>query len=65
MKPLSSPTVLTALSVKLRDTWLLRQFQHIKRQIFRRSEGEAFLMRRYARIHGTALKNMCGAANRS
>lgn len=46
------------LRAKLRDTWvhdLVKQFQTIRRRVMRRSDGEAFLLRRYARIHGKPL----------
>ena len=47
-----------ALRAKLRDTWLhdlVVQYRDIRRRVMRRSEGEAFLLRRYARIHGKPL----------
>ena len=47
-----------ALRAKLRDTWLhdlVVRYRDIKRRVMRRSEGEAFLLRRYARIHGKPL----------
>lgn len=47
-----------ALRAKLRDTWLHNLVDHyrdIKRRVMRRSEGEAFLLRRYSRIHGKPL----------
>ena len=47
-----------ALRAKLRDTWLhdcVVQYRDIKRRVMRRSEGETFLLRRYARIHGKPL----------
>ncbi len=47
-----------AFRAKLRDTWLydlVVQYRGIKRRVMRRSEGEAFLLRRYARIHGKPL----------
>ncbi|MDF0652901.1 MAG: ATP-grasp fold amidoligase family protein [Nitrospira sp.] len=47
-----------ALRTKLRDTWLgdlVGHYRVIKRRVMRRSEGEAFLLRRYARIHGKPL----------
>ncbi|MGE3976106.1 MAG: ATP-grasp fold amidoligase family protein [Nitrospira sp.] len=47
-----------ALRAKLRNTWLrdlVVQYRDIKRRVMRRSEGEAFLLRRYARIHGKPL----------
>ncbi len=43
---------------KLRDTWLhdlVAQYRDIKRRVMRRAEGETFLLRRYARIHGKPL----------
>ena len=55
MEPRFPWTGLTALRAKLRDTWLLHQYRRVKRQLLRRSEGEAFLLRRYARIHGKPL----------
>ena len=39
----------------LRDTWLVDQCRSVKRRVMRRSEGEAFLLRRYVRIHGKPL----------
>lgn len=51
-------TSIEGLRARLRDTWLhnlVKQYREIKRQIMRRSEGEAFLLRRYARIHGKPL----------
>src|SRR5574338_722243 len=47
-----------ALRAKLRDTWLhdlVVQYRDIRRRVMRRSEGEAFLLRRYSRIHGNPL----------
>lgn len=47
-----------ALRAKLRGTWLhdlVAYYRGIKRQIMRRSEGEAFLLRGYARVHGKPL----------
>jgi hypothetical protein len=47
-----------ALRAKLRDTWLhdlVTHYRAIRRRVLRRSEGEAFLLRRYARIHGKPL----------
>src|SRR5689334_24331694 len=49
---------ITALRAKLRETWvhdLVVQYRDIKRRVMRRSEGEAFLLRRYARVHGKPL----------
>jgi hypothetical protein len=47
-----------ALRAKLRDTWLhdiTVQYRAIRRRVMRRSEGETFLLRRYAKIHGKPL----------
>lgn len=47
-----------ALRAKLRDTWLhdlVVHYRDIKRLVMRRSEGEAVLLRRYAKIHGKPL----------
>jgi len=47
-----------ALRARLQDTWLhnlVVQYRAIRRRVMRRSEGEAFLLRRYARIHGKPL----------
>jgi TupA-like ATPgrasp len=52
------PTWTTALRAKLRDSRLqdmVVQYRAIKRRVLRRSEGEAFLLRRYARVHGKPL----------
>lgn len=52
------PTWMTALRAKLRDSRLhdmVVQYRAIKRRVLRRSEGEHFLLRRYARIHGKPL----------
>src|SRR5690349_17729216 len=49
---------MTALRAKLQDTWLrdlVVQYRDMKRRAMRRSEGEAFLSRRYSRIHGKPL----------
>ena len=46
MKHVALPAGLTALRGKL-----LHQYRNIKRRVRRQSEGEAFLLRRYARIH--------------
>ncbi|BFU91213.1 MAG: hypothetical protein NTAFB01_24000 [Nitrospira sp.] len=49
---------MTTLRGKLRETWLrdlVVQYRDIKRRVMRRSEGEAFLLRRYAQIHGKPL----------
>lgn len=44
-----------AFRAKLRDSWLhdlVVHYRDLKRRVMRRSEGEAFLLRRYSRIHG-------------
>ncbi len=56
MEHIFQPTGLTALRYKLRDTWLIDRYRNVKRRVMRRSEGEAFLLRRYFRIHGKPLK---------
>jgi hypothetical protein len=53
-----SPTGLIGFRSRLRETPLhdlVNYCRTIKRQMRRRSEGEAFLLRRYARIHGKPL----------
>ena len=48
----------TTFRAQLRDSWLhdlLVHYRDVKRRVLRRSEGEAFLLRRYARIHGKPL----------
>ena len=58
MKHLVRPAGITALRGKLRETWLhslVDQYRGIRRRVMRRAEGEAFLLRRYARIHGKPL----------
>ncbi|MDF0666711.1 MAG: ATP-grasp fold amidoligase family protein [Nitrospira sp.] len=58
MKQLTQPTWIAALRAGLRDTWLhdlVDQYRTIKRLVMRRSEGEAILLQRYARIHGKPL----------
>src|SRR5574339_179185 len=48
----------TVLRAKLRDTRLgelVNQNRAIKRRVMRGSEGDVFLLRRYARIHGRPL----------
>lgn len=58
MKHLVRPAGITALRDKLRETWLhglVDQYRGIRRRVMRRSEGEAFLLRRYFRIHGKPL----------
>ena len=50
-----------ALRAKLRNTWLrdlVVQYRDMKRRAMRRSEGEAFLLRRYSRIHDKPLNLM-------
>lgn len=52
----------TSLRAKLRSTWLhnvVLQYRAIRRRVMRRPDGEAFLLRRYMRIHGESpnLKN--------
>ena len=47
-----------ALRAKLRNTWLrdlVVRYRDAKRRVMRRSEGEAFLLRRYSRVHGKPL----------
>ena len=56
MERIAQPTGITALRCRLRDTWLVDQYRNVKRRVMRRSEGEAFLLRRYFRIHGKSLK---------
>jgi hypothetical protein len=58
MEPSMYASVVAVLRAKLRDTWLhdlVVHYRAIKRRVLRRSEGEAFLLRRYARIHGKPL----------
>lgn len=55
MEQVVSLARLTTLRSKLRETWLLHQYRTVKRRVRRRSEGEAFLLRRFARIHGKPL----------
>jgi hypothetical protein len=55
MEHIVSPTGLIALRAKLQDTWLVEQCRSLRRRVRRRSEGEAFLLRRYVRIHGKPL----------
>jgi hypothetical protein len=48
----------TGLRHKLRGTWVHHVFdklRRIKRALMRRSEGEAFLLEKYARLHGQPL----------
>ena len=45
----------TALRDKVRGTWahqIFDKLRNIKRDLMRRSEGEAFLLNKYARLHG-------------
>ena len=49
---------IAVLRAWLRSSWLyggVLQYRAIKRRVMRRSEGEAFLLRRFARIHGRPL----------
>ena len=58
MEPAVHTLGTAALRAKLRNTWLrdlVVQYRNIKRRVMRRSEGEAFLLHRYARIHGKPL----------
>lgn len=55
MEHTAQPTGITTLRGKLRQTWLIGQYRNVKRRVMRRSEGEAFLLRRYFRIHGKPL----------
>ncbi|MGE3976108.1 MAG: ATP-grasp fold amidoligase family protein [Nitrospira sp.] len=55
--PVYAP-VTGALRAQIQDTWLhdlVVQYRAIRRRVMRRSEGEAFLLRRYFRIHGKPL----------
>ncbi len=48
----------TALRAKLRDTWLhdlVVHYRAIRRRVMRRSDGEAYLLREYSRVHGKPL----------
>jgi hypothetical protein len=52
------PAEATALRDKLRGTWVHHIFdklRSVKRHVMRRSEGEAFLLEKYARLHGQPL----------
>ena len=55
MEHTAQPIGITTLRSKLRQTWLIGQYRNVKRRVMRRSEGEAFLLRRYFRIHGKPL----------
>ncbi len=55
MEQVASFTRLTTLRTKLRETWLLHRYRTVKRRVRRRSEGEAYLLRKYAQIHGKPL----------
>src|SRR6185312_1031388 len=55
MEQVVQPKGITAVRHKLRYTWLVDQYRSVKRRVMRRSEGEAFLLRRYFRIHGKPL----------
>ncbi len=55
MQDLVQPTGIAALRGKLRETWvhdLVVHYRDIRRQVMRRSEGEAILLHRYSQIHG-------------
>lgn len=50
--------IISALRTKLRDIMphdLVNRYRSVMRQVRRRSEGEAILLRKYARIHGKPL----------
>jgi hypothetical protein len=52
------PAGATALRDKVRGTWVHQLFgklRMLKRRLMRRSEGEAFLLEKYARLHGKPL----------
>ncbi len=52
------PAGATALRDKLRGTWVHHIFdkvRSVKRHLMRRSDGEAFLLEKYARLHGHPL----------
>ena len=54
----SVQTTGAALRETLRDTWIHRIFNKLrnaKRDLMRQSEGEAFLLERYRRLHGKSL----------
>ncbi len=55
MKHVTQHPGLAALRCKLRENWLVQQLLSLKRRVRRRSEGEAFLLGRYASIHGKPL----------
>ncbi|MGC4095707.1 MAG: ATP-grasp fold amidoligase family protein [Nitrospira sp.] len=55
MKQLASFIERRPLRATLQEIWPLRQLLSIRRRIMRRSEGEAFLLQRYAGIHGKPL----------
>ncbi len=55
MEHVVQPKGVSVFRHKLRDTWLVDQYRSAKRRVMRRSEGEAFLLRRYFRIHGKPL----------
>lgn len=53
------PARATALRDKLRGTWVYHIFdklRSVKRHLMRRSEGEAVLLEKYARLHGQPLE---------
>jgi hypothetical protein len=54
----AKPAGTTALRDKVRGTWvhqLFNKLRSVKRRLMRRSEGEAFLLEKYARLHGQPL----------
>jgi hypothetical protein len=51
----AQPTWLTVLRDKLRHTRLVHHYRTVRNRVLRRSDGEAILLRRYARIHGKPL----------
>lgn len=58
MKDFVQPIGIAALRVRLRDSRLQNlvvQYRDVKRRVMRRAEGEAFLLRRYSRLHGKPL----------
>ncbi|MGE0645028.1 MAG: ATP-grasp fold amidoligase family protein [Nitrospira sp.] len=51
----SEPSDTPLLRAKLRSTWfygVVLQYRAIRRRVMRRPDGEAFLLRRYVRLHG-------------
>lgn len=55
VKHRAQPTGLTVLRDKLRHTWLVHHYRSVRSRVMRRSDREAILLRRYARIHGKPL----------